>query len=85
MESNIFFVPDRSRFEWEIDGHLALAEFILENGTITFTHTEVPKALGGRGIGSKLAAFVTSYAQNQGWKIIPQCPFIKAYLEKHPM
>lgn len=84
MESNIFFVPERSRFEWDVDGNLALAEFILANGNITFTHTEVPKALAGQGIGSRLAAHVLEYARNQGWNIIPQCPFIKAYIERHP-
>jgi predicted GNAT family acetyltransferase len=84
MESNIFFNPTLSRFEWEIDSYTALAEFRLEQDMITFTHTEVPAELGGRGIGSRLVEFALNYARSQGWKVVPLCPFFKSYIAKHP-
>lgn len=84
MESNIFFNPTLSRFEWEIEGHTALTEFSLEQDIITFTHTEVPAELGGKGIGSRLVEFALNYARSQGWKVVPLCPFFKSYIAKHP-
>jgi predicted GNAT family acetyltransferase len=83
MKSNICFNPSLSRFEWEIDGYTALAEFRLEQETITFTHTEVPAELGGMGIGSRLVEFAFSYARSQGLKVVPLCPFFKNYIAKH--
>jgi predicted GNAT family acetyltransferase len=47
-------------------------------------HTEVPKELEGRGIGSALIRGVLDTARRQGLKVVPLCPFAKAYIEKHP-
>jgi predicted GNAT family acetyltransferase len=47
-------------------------------------HTEVPKALEGRGIGSALIRGVLDIARSEGLKVNPLCPFAKAYIEKHP-
>ncbi|HEX8381031.1 MAG TPA: GNAT family N-acetyltransferase, partial [Allosphingosinicella sp.] len=44
----------KSQYELEVDGQLALAAYRLRAGRITFTHTEVPDALAGQGIGSRL-------------------------------
>ncbi|HRF09641.1 MAG TPA: GNAT family N-acetyltransferase [Xanthobacteraceae bacterium] len=76
--------PEQSRFELEVDGHLAIAVYRLEASVITFTHTEVPEQLGGRGIGSKLAKGALDQVRGRGLKVVPRCPFIKAWIEKHP-
>jgi hypothetical protein len=47
-------------------------------------HTEVPKALEGRGIGSGLIRGVLDAARSEGLKVKPVCPFAKAYIERHP-
>lgn len=73
-----------SRFEVEVDGSLAVAEYVLEGQTITFTHTVVPSALEGRGVGSALAKAALTSARERGLTVVPQCPFIRGYLEKHP-
>ncbi|HEX8573301.1 MAG TPA: GNAT family N-acetyltransferase [Allosphingosinicella sp.] len=73
-----------NQFELEVDGQLALAAYRLRDGRITFTHTEVPDALEGRGIGSKLVAAALDDAREQGLKVIPACPFVKHYMDKHP-
>ncbi|MBX3513693.1 MAG: N-acetyltransferase [Xanthobacteraceae bacterium] len=75
--------PERHQFEMHVDGHTALAAYRLTPGTITFTHTEVPKELGGRGIGSQLAKGALDQVRTRGLKVVPLCPFIKAYIEKH--
>ena len=74
----------KHRFEMIVDGHTALAAYRLKPGVITFAHTEVPKELGGRGIGARLAKGALDQARARGLKVVPLCPFIKAYIEKHP-
>ena len=72
------------RFELDADGHTATAVYRLAPGLITFTHTEVPKALSGRGIGSKLARGALESARAQGLKVVAECPFMAGYIAKHP-
>jgi predicted GNAT family acetyltransferase len=74
----------RHRYEMIVDGHTAFAEYELAPGIIEFTHTVVPKELGGRGLGSKIASFVLGDAKARGLKVKATCPFIAAYLQKHP-
>lgn len=76
--------PEQKRFELQVGDHLALVEYMLANTNIIFTHTEVPPALEGKGVGGKLAKFVLDYAVAQGYKIQPLCPFIAAYVRRHP-
>jgi predicted GNAT family acetyltransferase len=76
--------PAKNQFELIVDGHTALAAYRLKPGVITFTHTEVPEALGGRGIGSQLAKGALDQARGRGLKVVPLCPFIKGYIGKHP-
>ena len=76
--------PEKHQFEMIVDDHTALAAYRLKPGVITFTHTEVPKELGGRGIGSQLAKGALDQGRARDLKVIPLCPVIKAYIEKHP-
>jgi uncharacterized protein len=73
-----------SRFELDADGHTAVAYYQLSPGVITFTHTEVPQELSGRGIGSALARGALEMVRAQGLKVVAKCPFISAYIGKHP-
>jgi len=75
--------PAAHRFELDVDGHLAAAYYKLTPGVITFVHTEVPPALGGRGIGSRLAAGALAITRARGLKVVATCPFISAYIGKH--
>ena len=72
------------RYELEVDGHLAIAEYRLRPGRISFTHTEVPEALGGQGIGKRLVKAALDDARAQGLKVVPICPFVKHYIDTHP-
>ena len=49
-----------------------------------FTHTGVPTALEGRGIGSALAKAGLEYAQAEGLAVVPLCSFIRAYIDRKP-
>ncbi|NUT01539.1 MAG: N-acetyltransferase [Sphingomonas sp.] len=76
--------PERHRFEVDLeDGSFAIAEYTLPAGKIMFTHTEVPEAYGGKGIGTKLIRFALDAARERGLKVIPICPFFAAYMQKH--
>ncbi|HZP68968.1 MAG TPA: GNAT family N-acetyltransferase [Pseudolabrys sp.] len=72
------------RFELDTDGHIAFSNYKRSDGLLTILHTEVPKALEGRGIGSALIRGVLDAARAQGLKVNPVCPFAKAYVERHP-
>jgi predicted GNAT family acetyltransferase len=75
---------EKHRFEIDLgDGSLAIAEYTLPQGKIVFTHTEVPKAHEGQGIGTALVRFALAFARERGLQVIPICPFFAAYIKKH--
>jgi uncharacterized protein len=76
--------PQAHRLEMQVDGAVAYAAYELAPGTITFTHTLVPQALRGRGIGTQLVEAGLALARERGLKVIPVCPFFIAYLRSHP-
>ena len=71
-------------FELTVDGYRAVAAYQLEGDTIVFTHTEAPPAIEGRGVGSKLIQAALDSARDRGLKVVPQCPFVRTYMDKHP-
>ncbi|MDF2992445.1 MAG: N-acetyltransferase [Microbacterium sp.] len=76
---------DRARYEVrEGDTLLGFAMFREEPGRVVFTHTVVKPEYEGRGIGSELARHVIEATIAEGRSIVPECPFIAAYLEEHP-
>ena len=76
--------PEKHRFEVDLgDGTLAIAEYNLFPGKIVFTHTEVPAAHEGEGIGSALIRFALAAARERGLRVVPICPFVAAYIRKH--
>ncbi len=76
--------PQAQQFQVAVDGHTAFAEYRLIRGSIMFTHTEVPQALGGRGIGSALIKAGLQAARERELKVMPVCPFFAAWFGKHP-
>ncbi|MAS33133.1 MAG: N-acetyltransferase [Anaerolineaceae bacterium] len=76
--------PDENRFELILDGKTAVVEYMIAGSNIVFTHTEVPPEFSGMGIGNKLAQAALEYAKAEGYKVQALCPFIAAYVRKHP-
>jgi len=77
--------PERSRFEIEVDGAIAgFAEYRLLRDRITFVHTEIDGAFSGQGLASRLIKFALDDARGRGLAVLPVCPFVKAYIQKHP-
>ncbi|HEX2123089.1 MAG TPA: GNAT family N-acetyltransferase [Thermoanaerobaculia bacterium] len=72
-----------SQFETTVDGHTAVAAYSLTPGTNTFTHTAVPDALAGRGIAGELARHALGHARAQNLRVVPQCSYIAAFIQRH--
>ena len=75
---------EENLFEIRVDTHLAELKYRVQGGTITFTHTGVPRALEGQGVGSRLVRTGLEYARQQGLKVVAHCSFVATYLERHP-
>lgn len=72
------------RFEIELDGDVAFAEYNLVEGGIILHHTLVPEAFEGKGVASRLAKAALGFARERDLKVIPTCPFMAGYIAKHP-
>ena len=77
-------VPERHRYEAEIGGAVAVLEYRRRPGAIALVHTEVPPALQHHGLADKLVRAALDAARAEGIKVIPICPFVKQFLERHP-
>ena len=75
---------EKHRFEIEIDGHLALADYRISDGVMELYHTESPPALAGRGVASQLIRTALLSARTQGLMVRPACSFVVTYLKRHP-
>jgi uncharacterized protein len=84
MSNNVRDNTERHRFELDVDGVFAFSQYKLEGDTITFMHTEVPKQLQGKGIGSALVRGALANVRMRGLKVAAKCSFVKAYLARHP-
>ena len=75
----------KGRFFLERDGHEAeLTYSIMSPGLRIADHTGVPEELRGTGAGQALVEHLVATARDEGWKIVPLCPFVNAQRRKHP-
>jgi predicted GNAT family acetyltransferase len=76
--------PAASRFEILTDQGAAVLVYRNRGDELDLVHTEVPKALEGRGYAAALATAALDHARREGIRIIPSCPYVKTYLQRHP-
>lgn len=76
----------RTRYEAHVAGALAgVAEYMLADELIVFTHTEVDRAYEGRGVGAALARNALDDVRREGGRtVLALCPFIKGWMDRHP-
>jgi predicted GNAT family acetyltransferase len=73
------------RFVATAEGVEAVLEYHpVDERTLDYAHTFVPPAMRGGGIASQLTEFALRHAQDRGFRIIPSCPFVGRYIERHP-
>jgi uncharacterized protein len=74
----------KSRFELDVEGAVAFANYRLTPSSVIITHTETPRALRGRGVASELVQGALRLIRADGMKVIAGCGFVVDYLQKHP-
>ena len=77
--------PALNRFELTVDGQTAFLKYERTADTLTLIHTEVPESLRGHHLGDALAKAALDAGRAAGLRIVVVCPFVKAYLRKHPL
>lgn len=75
--------PALRRFELHTQGVTAFLTYIREPGVLTLVHEEVPPEASGKGIGSALAKGALELIRARGEKVIPRCPFVAVYMQRH--
>jgi len=74
----------RQRYELDVDGSVAFIDYHRGGGVVTMQHAEVPPALQGRGIGSRLVRGALDLVRAERESVIPRCPFVADFMHKHP-
>jgi len=74
----------QQRFEAVVDGVRAELDYEQRGDLICLTHTGVPPAIGGRGVGGALVRSALEYARAKGLKVKPRCEYAASYIERHP-
>ena len=76
---------ERERYEVTVDGALAgFAQYERRDGRTVFNHTEIDPEFEGKGLGGQLVKFALDSEREAGRSIVPLCPFVRRYLERHP-
>lgn len=83
-EPGIVDAVDRQRLEATVDGELAgFLEYMVRGDRIALIHTEVLPAFEGRGVAASLVRWALDDARRRGRRVIPSCPYVRRYLERH--
>ncbi len=72
------------RYELAVDDEVAIAAYEKRGDTVVFTHTVVPPALEGHGVGSRLIQGALDDVRRNGGHVVAECSFVAAYIERHP-
>lgn len=84
---HVLDVPDLERYEARLGDERVLAGIIdyrLRDDFIALVHTEVLEGFEGQGIGSRLVRAVLEDLRERNLAVVPRCPFIVGWLQKHP-
>jgi predicted GNAT family acetyltransferase len=85
MKPTVVDNPSVGRFEIVVDGQVAgFAEYRRSGAVVSITHTVVDSNFEGRGLGSELARGALNAVRDEGSAVLPFCPFIRGYIQRHP-
>lgn len=73
-----------NRFEVRAGDDVAWIDYDRSGNQISLTHTEVPEAFEGKGIGKSLVVAALDFARSEKLEVIPQCGFVASYIQRHP-
>src|SRR4051812_36746913 len=83
-EITVVHNKEEQRFETEVNGTIGSADYYMRGDRIIFTHTGVPRSIGGQGVASKLIKTALDYARENNLKVVPLCSFVSVYMRRHP-
>jgi uncharacterized protein len=72
------------RFELEEDGHLAYASYRRSGNAVSIPHVESAMELRGKGSAGRLMEGIAALARENGFKVVPTCPYAVAWFRRHP-
>jgi predicted GNAT family acetyltransferase len=84
VSTDVVHNSDAHRFEVRDGDAIAVLEYQMVPGRIVFTHTGVPKELEGRGVAGALVRTGLEHARRHDLAVRPVCPYVAAYLARHP-
>lgn len=84
MEYKLIDNQEQKQYEFHVENHIVKIEYIKAQTQIYLTHTEVPTALEGKGIGSAIVKQVLQDIKEKDLTLVPLCPFVAAYIKRHP-
>jgi predicted GNAT family acetyltransferase len=84
MEPEVVHNAAAKRFEVALDGKVAFSKYLLAGNKLIIEHTEVRVELEGRGIAGRIVRTALDYVRAQGLKVLPLCPYAKAWIGRHP-
>ena len=83
-ETEIRHRPDEGRFETVVEGHVGTLDYTRDGDVVSMDSVRVPDAIGGRGIAGELTRHALDHAREQGWRVVPRCPYVRKWIERHP-
>ncbi len=84
MDNPVIDNVARSRFELEVDGLVAFADYRLSGEQLVIPHVEAPVPLRGTGVAARLMNGVLQIVRERGLKVVPRCPYAAAFIQRHP-
>lgn len=85
MSIEVRDIPESNRYEAVRDGTvLGFAEYQRTEDLVVFTHTEIDPQFEGQGVGGTLVRQALDHVRGLGLKALPVCPFVQAWLQRHP-
>lgn len=76
---------ESNQFAADLNGKKAFINYKKQDGgVLNLTHTEVPPEFEGKGVGSRLVKQTLDLIKAEGTKIVPSCPFVANYIDRHP-
>lgn len=84
MAPEVLHAPDERRYIAQVDSEVAgFLQYHERPGLIALVHTEVDDRFEGQGVGSALAVFALEDARARGLAVLPFCPFVAGYIQRH--
>jgi len=78
-------VPEESRYDVSLDGQVVgFARYVRRGSRTYFVHTEIEPAHEGAGLGAALVAGALDAERLAGTRVVPLCPFVRSYIDRHP-